>query len=173
MPKKINSSNILYLGIGLVILIALAAALIVGSDKPKPKPKPEVASSTYNSACGPYRNDLTVNANHQAFKTEFTKTQQEREKGLGGRPCILDDQAMLFAYAKAGTIPIWMKDMKFPIDIVWLGTDRKVVGIEINVLPSTYPDRFINKDHPAQYVLELKANRAKELNLDLGTPVNL
>ncbi len=64
-----------------------------------------------------------------------------------------------------------MKDMKFPIDIAWISPDKKVVGLEIDVEPSTYPDSFVNKDQPAQYVLELKANRSKTLNINLGTPV--
>jgi uncharacterized membrane protein (UPF0127 family) len=79
---------------------------------------------------------------------------------------------MLFQFSKPGQLWIWMKDMKFPIDIVWIAPNHTVVGIEQDVQPSTYPDKFVNRDRPAQYVLELKANRSKELNINLGTPVS-
>jgi uncharacterized membrane protein (UPF0127 family) len=65
-----------------------------------------------------------------------------------------------------------MKDMHFPIDIIWIGADYKVAAMEINVSPKTYPDSFVNRDKLAQYVLEIKANRSKSLGIDIGTPVN-
>jgi uncharacterized membrane protein (UPF0127 family) len=155
-----------------LVVAAIGTALAVGGDsKPKQKTTPQ-KSTAYSSECGVYRNDRTATLGGADFKTEVNKTKEEYEKGLGGRPCILADQAMLFAYTKPLQIGIWMKDMKFPIDIVWISSGKKVVGLEINVAPSTYPDKFVNKDQPAQYVLELKANRVKELNIDLGSPVS-
>mgnify|MGYP000343629812 CR=1 FL=1 len=75
---------------------------------------------------------------------------------------------MLFPFDPPSQPEFWMKDMKFPIDIVWVSTDQKIVGVERDVQPNTYPDSFANKDKPAQYVIELKANRTKELGLNLG-----
>jgi uncharacterized membrane protein (UPF0127 family) len=123
-------------------------------------------------ACGDYRNDKTVTIKGSELKAEVVQTPAEREKGLSGRPCIESDSGMLFVFDHPGQYAIWMKDMQFPIDIVWISEEHKAVGLEFNVEPSTYPDRFVNKDQPAQYVLELKANRAKELGIVLGTPVS-
>jgi uncharacterized membrane protein (UPF0127 family) len=78
---------------------------------------------------------------------------------------------MLFTYTKPLRIGIWMKDMKFPIDVVWITKDHKVAAIEVDFQPSTYPETRGNQIL-AQYVLELQANRTKELNIDLGTPVD-
>jgi uncharacterized membrane protein (UPF0127 family) len=77
---------------------------------------------------------------------------------------------MLFRFTKPGQYPFWMKGMKFPIDIIWIGADHKVAAIEVDEKPSTYPDKFVNQK-PAQYVLEVKANTTKRLNIDIGTPV--
>src|SRR3970040_531816 len=49
-----------------------------------------------------------------------------------------------------------------------IGPEKKVVGIEKKVEPSTYPDSFINKDKPAQYVLEVQAGWADSLGINLG-----
>lgn len=130
-------------------------------------------SNTPGPKCGPYRNDKTVTIGSAKIKAEVVQTPAELEKGLGGRPCIESNQAMLFIFDKPSHYAIWMKDMRFPIDIVWISSDHKAVGLEIDVLPSTYPDRFVNKDNPALYVLELQANRAKELNVSLGTRIGL
>lgn len=71
---------------------------------------------------------------------------------------------------------MWMKDMKFPIDIIWISPEHKVVAVERDVEPSTYFSKnpfFINdKDHIAQYIIEMKANRSTELGIGLGTPIN-
>jgi uncharacterized membrane protein (UPF0127 family) len=168
--KRFSNAALIPAVIVLVVIAAVVIAIVSTSGETKTKTTP-IPSTSYNSECGVYRNDKTVTINGTSFKTEVTKTKEEYEKGLGGRPCILPDQAMLFSYTKPLSIKMWMKDMKFPIDIVWLGPDKKVAGIEVGVKPSTYPDLFVNKDHPAQYVLELKANRSKELKMDIGTPV--
>jgi uncharacterized membrane protein (UPF0127 family) len=141
---------------------------VVATTKDEPKPK---AAKAPTSACGPYRNDGNVVINGQKIDIEATKTSAEFEKGLAGRPCILPNQGMFFAFSKPGQYPFWMKGMKFPIDIVWIGADHKVAAVEVDEQPSTYPaSKFVNK-LPAQYVLELKANRSKELHMKIGTPV--
>ena len=132
------------------------------------------AHTTVNSACGPYKNDKTITISKQKFDTELAATPDQRTTGLSGRPCILPTQAMLFDFGKTGQYPIWMKDMKFAIDIIWLGSDYRVVGFYTNIDPSTYPDSFVNeKERPARYVLEIKAGRSDQLKLTLGTPVKL
>jgi uncharacterized membrane protein (UPF0127 family) len=151
---------------GAILLVAVVGIAILFNEPGKPKP--EQAKQT---ACGAYRNDKTVTINGSALKAEVAQTPADREKGLSGRPCIEAGQAMLFVFDKPSQYAIWMKDMHFPIDIVWINSEHKTVGLELSVEPSTYPDRFANKDQPAQYVLELQANRAKDLGVGLGTEV--
>jgi uncharacterized membrane protein (UPF0127 family) len=77
-------------------------------------------------------------------------------------------QGMLFAFDKPDFYQFWMKDMKFPIDMVWISENKTVNSVSANVLPSTYPKTFTSKSE-SKYVLELQANRAKSLNLAQGT----
>jgi uncharacterized membrane protein (UPF0127 family) len=128
--------------------------------------------STLPKTCdASYRHDTTVNINGESIAAEVAKTAGQQEKGLGGRACIGDDQAMLFTFDKPGVYPFWMKDMKFPIDIVWISPQHKAVTIKPNVDPSTYPDNF-KSSAPAQYVLELEAGQANKLGMKPGTTVN-
>ena len=170
MPKnqqKLNNS----FAVILILLIAatvITAVVIGGKDKPKTD---NTASNI--SACGPYRKDKTVRIDDALIHAEIPNNPDAQAKGLGGRPCILPDQGMLFIFPQPGQYAFWMKDMKFPIDILWISEDYKVVGQEIDVQPNTYPDRFINKkENAAKYVLELKSERSRELKVNLGTPVN-
>ncbi len=34
---------------------------------------------------------------------------------------------MLFVFATADTWPIWMKNTRIPLDVVWIGDDRSIV----------------------------------------------
>ena len=121
--------------------------------------------------CGPYRSDRDVKIGGETITAETANSLAESQKGLGGRPCIPKNRGMLFGFTKPGYYAFWMKDMKFPIDIVWIDSQHKVVGAIRNLSPKTYPHTFKN-DSPAQYVLELKANRSKELNINSGTVIN-
>ena len=147
-----------------IVLIAVALIIVFQGEA-----APWKAEST--SRCGKYRNDKTVLINGTKLKAEVARTPAAQQAGLSGRPCIEADQAMLFIFDHLGQYAFWMKGMKFPIDIVWIGADHRVVGMEIYVKVSTYPDRFVNKDHPAQYVLEMQDNRAKSLGVNIGTEI--
>lgn len=164
--QKISGSKIIPTLLLIVIVAAVAVALAVGEKKPA---KP-VLSKSISSVCGPYRKDGVVIIDGQKINVETPRDTDAFQKGLAGRPCILSNQGMLFTFTKDGQYPIWMKGMKFPIDIVWITSDYKVAAIEIDESPSTYPDKFVNKK-PARYVLELKANRSQELHMDIGSSV--
>ena len=124
-------------------------------------------------SCGTsYRKDSNVKIGSHVVKTEVVQSKQEQQKGLSNRQCIGTQQGMLFVFDKPGHYSFWMKDMRFAIDIIWIGADHKVVGIEKKVEPSTYPDSFINKDNSALYVLELQAGQVDALGIDLNTLVN-
>jgi uncharacterized protein len=65
-------------------------------------------------------------------------------------------------FDREGYQGFWMKEMNFPIDIVWLNKDKKIVHIEHNVSPDTYPKIFNPNNEfnneKSLYVLETNAN---------------
>lgn len=89
------------------------------------------------------------------------------QKGLSGRKTMASDHGMLFVFAKTGNHCFWMKDMNFPIDIIWLDDDKSIVYIETDVSPSTYPSSFC-PGKPARYVIELLAGEAVSTGMSLG-----
>ena len=56
-------------------------------------------------------------------------------KGLAVKNQLKENEAMLLVFEESAKHSFWMKDMKFPIDILWLDSDGKVVNIEHNLQP--------------------------------------
>lgn len=104
------------------------------------------------------------------IKVELALTPKEREQGLSGRKELKNDEGMLFVFEQPGKYPFWMRDMNFPIDIVWLGEDLRVVYIKKNASPESYPETFIPKKE-AKYVLEIIASFSEKNNLQEGDKV--
>ncbi len=97
----------------------------------------------------------------------LAQTPTDQEKGLGGRDSLAPDEGMLFIFPKDGQHAFWMKDMKFPIDIIWLAVDGKVVYIVPDLSPNTYPQSFA-PSKPARFVLEVPAGFAAKHNVHVG-----
>lgn len=114
---------------------------------------------------------------HGTVYAEVVDTPRARAKGLSGRLQLAEDEAMLFVFEHPGKYGFWMKDMLFPIDMVWISENGTVVHIERRVSPDTYtknepPQTFINTPD-AKYVLELASGQAEKYGLYLGSKVLL
>jgi uncharacterized membrane protein (UPF0127 family) len=94
-------------------------------------------------------------------------TAAAQEKGLSGRASLAPDSGMLFVFQNEAQRCFWMKDMQFPLDIIWVNKDKRVVYIQPELSPSTYPDSFCPKP-PAQYVIELNAGQATQASIRIG-----
>ncbi len=105
-----------------------------------------------------------------SFRVTTAKTPTTREKGLSGRDSLAPDEGLLFIFPTSQVSGFWMKDMKFPIDIIWIDSNRKVVTVAENILPETYPKSFY-PTKKAQFVLEVNAGSAKKSGLVEGTTV--
>lgn len=111
---------------------------------------------------------VNVHIGDGLFVTKVAKTPEEREKGLSDTYELRRDQAMLFVYDRDDKWPIWMKDMKYPVDIVWLDKDKTIVYIVKNAPPESYPyEQFVPKEK-ARYVLEVPAGSVGQKKITIG-----
>jgi uncharacterized membrane protein (UPF0127 family) len=102
-----------------------------------------------------------------SFVAEVASTPAEKVKGLSDRECLAEDRALLFPYNEPGDYCYWMKDMRFPIDMIWLDAQKRVVTIKSNVAPDSYPQSFC-PEGLSQYVVEFNAGTATERDLRVG-----
>jgi uncharacterized membrane protein (UPF0127 family) len=99
---------------------------------------------------------------------ELADTPALRVQGLSGRQSPSEGEGMLFIFEEEGNWGFWMKDMLFPIDILWAGSDGTIISIAKDVSPSTYPQAFYPTEPAAKYVLEVPAGFAKRHNIVEG-----
>jgi len=89
------------------------------------------------------------------------------QKGLSGRQNLESNTGLLLMFPKADSHGIWMKDMLFALDIIWLDNAFKITGLKKNALPTSYPEVYY-PDLPSRYALEVSAGTINSLNLRLG-----
>src|SRR3989344_3063741 len=88
------------------------------------------------------------------ISVEIADSVVTQTRGLSFRDSLGDNEGLLFVFAKDDTHGIWMKDMRFPIDIVWADAQGKIIHTESSVHPNTYPSVF-GPQEKSRYVLEL------------------
>ena len=94
----------------------------------------------------------------KCFKVEVVDTVELRRTGLMEYDNLASDEGMWFIFPEDGKHSIWMKNMKFPIDIIWVDNEYNIVDVKRDAQPcidecEVYPPR---KD--ARYVLEVNVN---------------
>lgn len=95
-------------------------------------------------------------------------------KGLSGSISLPENKGMLFIFNKAERYRFWMPDMNYSLDIIWIGSDMKIVDISKNVPP------LLDKTKPvyyrpglaAQYVLEVNAGWTDRNQVRVGNQVS-
>lgn len=102
------------------------------------------------------------------FTATVVKTEADRERGLSGTSRLAANKAMLFVFDSDNRWPIWMKDMNYPIDVVWLNSSQQVVYVVKDAVPESYPKQF-TPPTPARYVIELAAGTVNMKSIRVGS----
>jgi len=111
----------------------------------------------------------------KVLQTEVMVKDEDRAMGLMFRPSLPLDHGMLFLFEQADFHGIWMKNCKFPIDILWLDEEKKVVHLAEAVPPCTAK---LDSDcavytplRRASYVVELNAGQARREKAVVGSTI--
>jgi len=102
-----------------------------------------------------------------SLQASVADTEVKREQGLSGTPYIPTGVVKLFVFDTAAPWAFWMKDMQYPIDIIWLDEHKTVVHIESALAPETYPRSFAPAT-PAKYVIETESGFATINHIAIG-----
>ncbi len=98
------------------------------------------------------------------------RTWPDRIKGLSGTPYLPENVVKLFVFDSVGYPSIWMKDMNYSIDIIWVNEKNKIVHIVKEASPDSYPTSF-TPDAPALYVIETASGFVAKNNIKVGDDV--
>lgn len=112
-------------------------------------------------------NDSRLVLGDATIKVGIADTPAERKKGLSGLKQLSDGAGLFFVFDDLDTHSIWMKDMNFAIDVIWLNSSKEVVHIVKNMTPDTYPTAF-TPVRPALYILEVPAGFVEKWGIKIG-----
>ena len=115
----------------------------------------------------------SIRLHGHSYHMSVMRTSDELQRGLSGTESLAADHAMLFVFPRDDKWSIWMKDMNYPIDIIWLDGDRNVVYLVKNAQPSSYPDTQFKPDQNARYVIELPSGTIEQTGITIGDPAGL
>lgn len=106
--------------------------------------------------------------------TSLSTTPDAQSKGLAIRDSLNENEGMLFIFETPQKYSFWMKDMKFPIDIIWINQDGKIVHIEKNLPPCVFllPCPSYAPKDDSLYVLEVVSNFTNKFDINVGDPVD-
>ena len=107
----------------------------------------------------------TLRTDGRVYSLEIADTAMAQQKGLSGRQNLAPDGGMIFVFEGVTDRCFWMKDMNFPIDIIWVDGWRVVTRVMQDVRPETYPESYCA---PAKHVIELKAGEADKAGIAAG-----
>lgn len=134
----------------LIILILLLSACGIKNTNPNIKKKAE------------------IKIKNTTIKADVVDTLEAQIQGLSGREKLEKNEGMLFVYADKEVRTFWMKDMLFPIDIIWIA-NNKIVDISENLpIPENGYIKRATPKEKINYVLEVNAGFALDNDLKIG-----
>lgn len=162
-PRKIKSApKSLRIAVGAVLIVSLIVAgfwTYISADK---------------QSTGRLDAILTISDETRepidTYKLETVSTVADAARGLSGRSGLDAGTGMLFSFPQLAERCMWMNDMRFSIDIIWLDTDKRVTSIAPDLSPESFLQPYCAQ---AQYVVELPAGSAAKQGLRVGQVVDL
>lgn len=104
------------------------------------------------------------------FKAYIADSLLKQMIGLMYKKSIRSDECMLFDFNHDAEHGIWMKNMLFPIDVVWLDSKMRIIHIENRIQPctKTFGCKTYNAGKNSRLVIEFRAGTAEKIRLKAG-----
>ncbi len=100
---------------------------------------------------------------------EIADNEYETQTGLMYRQSMPDEQAMLFIFESEQPRSFYMKNTEFPLDIIFVNSNNRVVSIQKNAKPRD--PSSLPSEGAALYVLEVNAGLSDKWQLEPGDKI--
>ena len=163
----------LLLALALVGAVSCKAADPAKPTKPKAPPVTDITAEDYAMPALPKARVVLTDAFGGAHQVvvEIAATKDARTRGLMWRSSLPEGVGMLFIFPLEEDLSFWMKNTLIPLDMIFIGKDRKIVGIQERAEPRTLSAR--PSGAPAQFVLEVPGGWSEKIGLKPGLAVKL
>lgn len=115
-----------------------------------------------------FKSTIDFRAGSGVFSLQVADTEASRVQGLSGVESLKSNGGLLMKFDGDDKWGIWMKDMKIPIDIVWINREKKVVYIVKNATPELSTDIKFYPNADARFVVELPAGSVESAGIKTG-----
>jgi len=154
-----HASRLLLFALCSLPVLALFTAASEGAQ-------PEIKKVTISKKPGSPRGAVTGKTG-ETFLVEVVRDLQGLKKGLSQRERIPEGSGMLFVLDAAKEHAFWMKGMRFPLDIIFIGRNMQISEILENLQPCEECPVYFPKTQPT-YALELNTGIARKHGLSVG-----
>ncbi len=122
-------------------------------------------------AAAPARPVVILHAGGRAlpFRVELAASEPQRERGLMYRNHLDPDAGMLFVFDREAPLTFWMKNTLIPLDMIFISSGRRIVGIVENAVPETETPRRV--EGLSRYVLEIAGGMSRRLGISAQSAV--
>lgn len=150
--KPRTKSNLIIISI-IIILFIILTLLIPLFQKPK---------------------ESYVKINGNIIKVEIADSVDEQTRGLMFRNSLAEKTGMLFIFNNPSILTFWMKNMNFPLDLIYIDKNMQIVTIIKNALPCKEdPCTIYRPNSQALYVLEINGKESDKLGIKEGDIVEI
>lgn len=158
-------------GFATVLAVALAACSSGKSEGAQSAAASVSANAPRHPTSGLAVVPLTVTSKTgtHKFKVEVAGTTEEQAKGLMFRTSMGADEGMIFPMDPPRMASFWMRNTVIPLDIIYIGKDRRILNIAANAVP--YDETPLYSSGRVIGVLELNGGRAAQLGIAPGDKV--
>ena len=112
-----------------------------------------------------------IQIGNAVIEVEVADEFDEWVQGLSDRPSLPANTGLLFLFPGKQVHSFWMKNMHFPLDIIWIDGDR-VVNISKDLPPEgETPDNTYSSVYPVNNVLEVNAGWVEAHGVGVGDKV--
>lgn len=115
---------------------------------------------------------VDVSINNYILVADLSITYEQIIKGLSIKSSLKENEGMLFVLNSSSRRGFWMKDMNFPIDVIWLNENKEIIHIKKNLEPCVSNCPVYYPDQNSKYVLETVAGFADKQNLKVGDTIS-
>lgn len=123
------------------------------------------ASSTAPATAGP----RVIFPDGFVVAVEIAADDERRAQGLMYRDRLDPGHGMLFLFAYDNVLSFWMKNTRIPLDMIFLDSNRRIVGIVESAPPCKFdPCPSYGPNAIARYVLEVGGGQAAAHGLEKG-----
>jgi uncharacterized membrane protein (UPF0127 family) len=141
-----------------------------------PTVNPTKISTAVAGSQTPVYSGPAVRIRDSVFPVELAIESSDRRQGLSDRPSLDQGTGMLFIFEEAQSLNFWMRNMQFPLDMIWIDAECRLVDIfrHVPVPPPGIDDSDLPRYGPGadvRFVLEINAGESVRAGLNAGDGV--